>query len=59
MHITHKVESLLVPLDRLVSHLHQTVLGLALGEVSNGTHGLLRVLLRQSAGLLDAITLKN
>ena len=50
---------LLLSLDRLVCHLHQAVFGLALGEVRDGRHGLLRVVLRQRASLLDAVALQD
>lgn len=49
------LHTLLLSLQRLLGHLDQPVLGLAVGEVGNGRNGLLGVLLRQGAGLLDAV----
>lgn len=53
------VLSLLLPLQRLLGHLDQSVLGLAVGEVGNGGNGLVRVFLREGAGLLDAVALQD
>lgn len=50
--------SLMSP-DRLLGHVHQPVLGFAFWEVRNGSHGLLRVFLRQSSCLLYAVALQH
>lgn len=47
------------PLDSLHSHLHQTVLGLAVGEIADALDGLLGVVLRQCSCLVDAVCLED
>ena len=50
---------LLLALDRLVSHFNETILGLAVGEIGNGSNGLFGVIVSESSGLLNAIALKD
>lgn len=50
---------LLLALDRLVSHFNETILGLAVGEVGNGSNRPLGVVVSESSGLLNAIALKH
>lgn len=49
----------LVPLQRLDSHLHQPVLGLAVRERRDGSNGLLGIVLRQRPSLLDTVALEH
>lgn len=50
---------LLPPLDRLHSHLDQSILGFAFGEIANALDGLLGIVLRQCPCLFDAVGFKN
>ena len=54
-----RVRVSLASLDRLLCHVEQSVLGLALGEVGNRGHGLLRIVLRECPRLLNAVALQN
>jgi len=51
--------SLLSPLHRLLAHLNQTGLRLTIGEVTNGSNGLVSVFLGQSTSLLNTVALVN
>ena len=53
------VEYLLLSLQRLLRHVDQAILGLAVGKVGDGRNGLLRVFLRQGACLFDAVALQD
>lgn len=53
------IQPSLLALNRLVSHLNETILGLAVGEVGNGSNGLFGVVVSKSARLLDAVALQN
>jgi hypothetical protein len=53
------VHQLLPPRHRLHTHLDKTVLGLAVGEEADGFDSLVAVFLRQSAGLFEAIGLRD
>lgn len=50
---------LFLALDRLVSHFNEAILGLAVGEVGNGSNRPLGVVVSESSGLLNAIALKH
>lgn len=51
--------NLLPPLDRLHSHLHQTILGFAVGEIADALDGLFGVVLRQCSRLVDTVCLED
>lgn len=50
---------LLLALNRLVGHLNQTIFGLAVREVGNGSNRFLGVIVSESSGLLNAVALEN
>lgn len=50
---------LLLALNRLVSHLNQTILGFAVREVGKGCNRSLGVVMSESSGLLNAVALEN
>jgi hypothetical protein len=53
------MKHLLLTLDSLIGHVEQSVLGLAFGEVGDGSLGFLGVFHGESASLLNAITLED
>lgn len=53
------LSSLLPPLDGLHSHLQQTILGLAIGEIAKALDGLLGVVLRKRSRLVDAVRFED
>lgn len=50
---------LLPPLDRLHGHLHQPILGLAVGEIADALDGFLGVVLCQRSCLVDAVCFED
>jgi hypothetical protein len=50
---------LLLALERLLRHLNQAILGLAIGEVGKSLDRLVRIILCQRPRLLDAVALQN
>jgi hypothetical protein len=53
--VQERSSSLLPSLHGLFGHLDQSSLGIAVGEVTDGGHGLVGVVLGQGTGLLDTI----
>jgi hypothetical protein len=51
--------SLLPPIHRLLAHLNETSLGFTIGEITDGSNGLVGVILGQSTSLLNTVTLMN
>jgi hypothetical protein len=51
--------SLLSPLHRLLAHFDQTGLRLAIGEVTDGSNGLVSVFLGKNTSLFNTVTLVN
>lgn len=58
-HLMSFISCLLPPLDRLHSHLHQPVLGFAIGEIADALDGLLGVVLGQRACLVDTVCFED
>lgn len=53
--IIQEIPSLLPSLHGLLGHLDQSSLSIAVGEVTDGGHGLVGIVLGQGTGLLNAV----